>query len=152
EQRAALAIVRSLGSADYACEVGSVSGRSLAGSSRYARGEVALPDSRRDPSGFVRQLAAYVGAHGIEVVLPVSESSMLALLAEREAVPAEIPFAGEAVFRSICDKPRVLEAASHLGIRVPKQRFLASPSDTAGALDTLPIVLKPHASVVTDSS
>jgi len=97
-------------------------------------------------------LAAYVEEHRIGVVLPVSEASMLALLARRETVSAVIPFADEAVFRSICDKPSVLEAAARLGIRVPRQRCIASPSDTADVLDALPTVLKPHASVVTDSS
>src|SRR5690606_18283425 len=52
EQRAALAIVRSLGRAGYRPFVCSTRGGTLAGASRYSASEAAVPDPLREPAAF----------------------------------------------------------------------------------------------------
>lgn len=149
EQRAALAIVRSLGSAGYRCLVGSTSGRSLAGASRHAQKEIVLPDPGRAPGAYAATVEAVVRTEGVDLLIPVSEAAIHAVLRARDAIPARIPFPELAAFEAICDKARVLEAATAVGISVPRQVEVASADDGVAARLSFPIVLKPARSVYT---
>lgn len=148
-ERAALAVVRSLGRAGYRVIVGSRTGRSLAGASRHAALDLPLPDALVDPEAFVTTLAEAVRTHRADILLPVSEASLLAVLGQRERFPgAAIPFPSLPIFQRICDKARVLQEAELVGLRVPRQVTVAMP----GAIlpyDRLrfPLVLKPSRSV-----
>lgn len=151
EQRAALAVVRSLAAAGHAVYACSPRAASLAGASRHCRGHAAVPDPLREPAAYVEALRALVRRHGVEVVVPITESSLLAVLPERESLGARLPFAGRAEFERICDKAAVMEAARAAGIGVPEQRNVASVEE-ARTLDPaglrFPLVLKPSRSVV----
>lgn len=149
EQRAALAIVRSIGRAGYRCVVCSTTGRSLAGASRFASKEVRVPDPAGDPVAHTRAVEAIVRDHGIDLLIPVTDASLLSLLPGRACIDARIPFPDIATFRAVCDKGRVLQAARDLGIRVPRQRVIDSQSDQDELVADLPVVLKPTRSVYT---
>jgi predicted ATP-grasp superfamily ATP-dependent carboligase len=151
DQRASLAVVRSLGAAGYRCVVTSPKRRSIAGSSRYAAREVEVPDALSDPAAFAHTVEALIGEEAAALLIPIAEPAMLALLAERARfAPAVIPFPDAAAFRAVSDKQRLLEEASRLGISIPAQRVLP---DSASALsfdvDSMryPVVLKPARSV-----
>lgn len=156
DERAALAVVRSLGRAGYAVHVCSTRGRSLAGASRHCVGEERVPDPLRAPGDFVDALERYARRVHARVLLPISEASVLAVLAERARFAGiSVPFPEEAAFHGVCDKPRVLEVARALGIAVPEQRVLAAAED----IDDLdpdavryPVVVKPGRSVAGDGS
>ncbi|HEU4649500.1 MAG TPA: hypothetical protein VFS33_10610, partial [Gemmatimonadales bacterium] len=91
EQRAALAVVRSLGRAGLRPVVCSTSGRSLAGRSRYAAVEVAVPDPLREPGNFADAVAQVARREQVALVLPIAEPAMLALLAARDTLlPARV--------------------------------------------------------------
>jgi predicted ATP-grasp superfamily ATP-dependent carboligase len=151
EQRAALAAVRSLARAGHTVYACSVRPRSLAGASRHCRGHATVPDPLRDPAGFVAALRDLVRRHGVEVLLPITEPSLLAVLPERDSLGVQVPFAGLEEFERICDKAAVMEAARAVGIGVPEQRRVGS-AEEARALDPagmrFPLVLKPSRSVV----
>ncbi len=149
EQRAALAIVRSLGSGGYRCIVCSATGRSLAGASRFAAFELAVPDPTVDPGGYALAVQALVHERQIELLIPVTEASLLALLPVRSCISARIPFPDADLFRAISDKSRVLEVAPGAGIRVPSQTVIASPAERDELQPALPLVLKPSRSVYT---
>ena len=151
EQRAALAIVRSLGRAGYRCIVGSVSGTSLAGASRHCALEVALPDPLRAPEEFAREIERLVADHAVRLAIPVGEAAMLALLPARQRLaPAVIPFGELDSFRRLSDKAELLDVAKTLGIAIPAQCILANRGD-AGRIDlgrlSCPLVLKPARSI-----
>lgn len=151
EQRAALALVRSLGRAGCGVHVCSPRPRSLAGASRFARTETRVPDALTDPEGYAAAVRALVERVGAEVLLPVAEPSLLALLPPGRLSPGVLlPFPSEAAFRAVSDKRRVLEAAAEAGIAVPAQTVLAGPEDVA-LLDVegcrFPLVVKPARSV-----
>ncbi|HSU13288.1 ATP-grasp domain-containing protein [Longimicrobium sp.] len=150
EQRAALAIVRSLGAAGHRVFVCSARGRSLAGASRHSSGQARVPDPLRDPAAFVDAIADLAARWGIGTLLPVSEAALLALLPERDRFAGiRIPFPPAETFRRICDKAEVAAAAARLGIAVPEQRVARSADDVAEAARELrfPLVLKPARSV-----
>ena len=151
EQRAALAIVRSLGRAGYRCVVTSASGSSIAGASRHCAAEAAVPDPLRAPDDFAGEIERLVSRHGARLVIPVGEAAMLALLPVRERLaPAIIPFGELESFRRLSHKAELLEVARALGVAIPAQRVLASSAD-ARDLDfralSYPLVLKPARSI-----
>lgn len=151
EQRAALAVVRSLGRAGYRPFVASSAGRSLAGASRYAAGEARLPDSLGDPAGFSQAVSELAGRRGAKLVLPVTDAALLALLPVRERLSgAGLPFADVDRFRRISDKALLLRTAPEVGIAVPRQCEVfdraAAEAAAKGGL-RYPLVLKPARSV-----
>ena len=152
EQRAALAVVRSLGNAGYHPVVCSARRHSLAGASRHARSESRVPDPLGSPEAFTEAVERLVHTVDARLVLPVSEAALLALVPERERLrPAIIPFPDAARVRRICDKGTVLEVAQGLGISIPRQvRLEVPPAPTTvhpGEL-AYPVVVKPVRSVI----
>ncbi len=149
EQRAALAITRSLGRAGCRVRVVSRSGRSLAGASRHAGGDYALPDPLTDPRSFAEGLEDTVRASGAEVLIPVTEPSLLAALPLRDAFDCLLPFPDIQRFRQASDKGEVARLAREVGIAVPEQVEVPG-RDWEGDLPGEPgasYVLKPSRSV-----
>ena len=151
EQRAALAVVRSLGRAGYPVHVCSVARRSLAGGSRYALGESLVPSPLQDADGFARAVAALLARIGSTILLPVTEASALAILERRDAFAGvTIPLPSLDRFRAICDKEAVLREAEKIGFSVPRQQVLSEADSLSRALEGLsfPLAIKPARSVV----
>lgn len=153
EQRAALALTRSLGAKGHSVIVGSVQPRPLAGASRFCRGTLQLPDPLAGPGDFIDAVQHAVQRLDIDVLVPVTEAALLAVLPRRETLNrVQVPFPPIDAFRRASDKALVTTAAADLGIRVPAQRVLTDPRTIREDLGTIryPIVLKPHRSVVND--
>lgn len=149
EQRAALATVRSLGAAGHRVHVVASRARSLSGASRWCASESVLPDPLRQSAAFASRLAELAESLGADVLLPVSEAALLAVLPVRARFRAAIPFPALERFDAICDKARVLEAARAQGIAVPAQRRIESAGEAPGSWEgRYPVVLKPSRSVV----
>src|SRR5262245_21219376 len=112
EQRAALVCVRSLGAAGHRVIVGSSRSKSIAGASRFANDRVGLPDPLSQPNAFLSSVADVVRDQGVEVLLPVTEQSLLPVLGARERFPnVTIPFARLDQFERISNKAALIEAA-----------------------------------------
>jgi len=149
EQRAALALVRSLGRAGHRVHVASRDGRSLAGASRYAVADHATPDPLASPHEHVATLRALVTRLGVDVLVPVTEASLAATLGEREQLGAIVPFPSFAAFAAISDKARLLAEAPRVGIAAPAATEVQSAAEAkrrAGELH-FPVVVKPSRSV-----
>jgi len=150
EQRAALAIVRSLGDS-YRCVVTASSSAALAGSSRFCARTVVVPDPLRRSREFAEAVCDLAAAEGASLVLPVTEAALAAILPVKfRLAPAIVPFPDIDRFAALSDKKKLLEEASRLGIAVPKQQILASRA----AVEELrfdeiqfPVVLKPSRSL-----
>ncbi len=149
DERAALAITRSLGRAGWRIIACGARRTSLAGRSRLASRSEQLPDPLRAPDAFAEKIAALATRESARYVIPVGEASLLALLPWRDRLPpGAIPWPDIEVVRAICDKRRVLEAAPAFGIGVPRQVIIAAPG-LAPSFDELrfPVVAKPARSV-----
>ena len=151
DERAALAVVRSLGRAGYRVHVCGSKRRTLASVSRHAAAAFAAPDPLRAPHDFVAAVAAYVRTHAIDVILPIAEPALLAVLDARPCFgAAAIPFPSIETFRAASDKAALMGVASELGLAVPRQWELAT-SDALAHLDVsalpYPVVIKPGRSV-----
>jgi len=152
EQRAALACVRSLGAAGHKVIVASPRTRSIAGASRFAQAHIRVPDPLADPDGFLTAVTEIVHGSGVQVLLPMTEQSLLPVLGARERFPdVVIPFARLDQFERISNKELVTAAARNLGIAIPEQHTLQKPGDDGG-MDAsrirYPVVVKPARSVV----
>jgi len=84
EERAALAVVRSLGQSGYPVFVCSTRRSPLAGASRYCCGHAAVPHPLHEPDGFSSVVVGLVEQWGIGALLPITEASLLALLSTRD--------------------------------------------------------------------
>jgi predicted ATP-grasp superfamily ATP-dependent carboligase len=152
EQRAALACVRSLGRAGHRLIVASSRPRSLAGASRFANAYVQVPDSLSQPEGFLTRISEVARQRSVQVLLPITEQSLLPILAAPERFPGStIPFARLDQFERISDKGEVMSIARSLNIAVPDQHTLITPADrehpTLSQI-SFPVVIKPARSVV----
>ncbi len=153
EERAALAVARSLGRAGHHVIVGSPRRRSLAGASRFVRERALLPDPLAAPGAYADAVDRAIGGTGAEVLLPISEASLLALLPRAPQLGVIVPMPTLAAFERSRDKAVVLEVARGLGIGVPAQRVAASPADVPRPEEIrFPVVLKPARSVIEDLS
>lgn len=151
DERAALAVVRSLGAAGYRCVVTSSSRQSIAGGSRFVARAVRVPSALQMPGQFTEAIVDLAAAEKAVVVLPIAEQSLLTLLPVRaQLFPAIIPFSDIDTFRALTDKEQLLREAARLGIAIPSQEIVRHPDDI-GLSDLYrldyPIVLKPARSV-----
>ncbi|MGH7719608.1 MAG: ATP-grasp domain-containing protein [Gemmatimonadaceae bacterium] len=156
EQRASLALVRSLGRAGYEVYVCAPRARSLAGSSRYVRATATAADPLHAPEQFLRDVISLVQRWRVHFLVPVSEGALRVLLPARGSLGnVIIPFADADTFARISDKALLLEAAPRYGVAVPRQRVAATREDAlallAGPLE-YPLVIKPARSVVDDGA
>ena len=150
EQRSALALTRSLGRTGHRVIVAASEGSSLAGASRYAADHIVVPNALENPTAFGDAIVGAVRHFSADILLPVTEASLLAMLPRRESVrPCIVPFASTEGFIEICDKSLVLEAASRHGIATPRQHVLRSQAELARLNGDLrfPVVVKPARSV-----
>jgi predicted ATP-grasp superfamily ATP-dependent carboligase len=151
EQRATLAVVRSLGAAGHTVHVCASRPSSLAGASRFASSEHMVANALADPARFTSDVCDLMLQLDIDTLVPMTEPALLALLPERDRLSnVLIPFADADVFSAISDKQAVLAAAARAGIATPEQTVLddaSSAFDTASI--TYPVVVKPARSVST---
>ena len=149
DQRAALAVVRSLGRAGHRVIVGGARRRSLAGASRYCAGHVILPDPLAEPEQFAREVIAATAREGVNALVPVTESALLAILAHRSRLgDCLVPFADLATFQRVSDKAEVLRVAAGEGIAIPAQAVLEKFGEPLPAeMPPFPLVIKPSRSV-----
>jgi len=156
EQRSSLAAVRSLGRAGHEVHVVSELGRSLAGASRFAREDVRVPSPLSEPAAYADAVGRAIERARIDVLLPMTDPALLALLPERGRWPdTAVPFPDAEIYRRVSDKGALLERAASLGLAVPDEVRIDRPETAAevageaaaGAL-SFPVVLKPSRSVV----
>ena len=151
EQRAALAVVRSLGRAGHTVVVTAERARSLAGQSRYAAAQEPVPDPLASPEQYASALAGIVAQRGVQVVLPITDASLLAALRARTRFgSAAIPFPDLDRVRLVNDKALLMSRAPEAGIAVPRQLVLetaAQRSPLPQAELRFPLVIKPSRSV-----
>ena len=150
-QRAALAVVRSLGRAGHAVFTASGNARSIAGASRFCRNDAAVADPLTEPLAFLRDIERLVAEQRIDILLPVTEAAFLALLPARSHFGDRlVPAPDVESFNAICDKSHVLHTARRLGIETPVQHILNDRvAAQAFAHHELryPVVLKPSRSI-----
>lgn len=150
ENRAALAVTRSLGRAGHDVFVGERHVPSLAQASRFCARSVLYPDPVAGSDEFLDRLAGLVQEHRIDVLIPVSDITTLLLTRHRDRFPAScaIPFAGGDVVERAADKVDLVRTATRLGVPVPKTVVVCDPVRMPEHDLVFPVVVKPRRSRV----
>ena len=152
-ERVALAVARSLVRARHSVWVAAPTRLSLAGVSRGVRSCVLAADPLTDPAGYAAELARIARDHSADVLLPMTDPSLEAVLTHAAALPGRLalPFPDLATYRTASDKERVLTLAQDCGYDVPDTRIIPTLGDAEAAVPDrgfFPAVVKPHRSVV----
>ena len=141
-QRATLAVVRSLGRKGVSVTIGEAHRQSLAATSRYCSREFIYPSPETDPGGFQMALLQYLHAQPHEILLPMTDIT-------RDLAPlATVALPSPEVFARAADKGELLRLAQLQDIPIPRTQF----ADTVEAVArispdlTYPVVLKPRQS------
>jgi predicted ATP-grasp superfamily ATP-dependent carboligase len=148
--RAALAVTRSLGRLGHHVVVGERRSPALAQTSRFCAARFTYPDPVSQPDAFADRLLGAVREHRADALIPMADVTTFSVLrrrAEFEAVCA-LPLAPTAAIDRAADKAATLETARELGLPVPRTARADGPG-TLPALDfPYPVVVKPHRSRV----
>ena len=152
DNRAALAITRSLGRKGHRIVVGEKTLPSLSSVSRYCSEGWMYPDPLKRPDDFLDDLLRTVKARGIDVLLPVTEitTGLMTENAGKLDGSCRLPFPENNAFRTASNKLEILRLAERLGVPVPPTRVLQEKDVDAFTLSGLsfPVVVKPHRSRV----
>lgn len=154
EQRAALAVVRSLGSAGYRVHVAASHPRPLAGASRHARTVHWVPDPLPHPGLHASGLAQVARRIHAAAVLPVTDASVQAALGNASGFGESVlPFPAPRAFARASRKDRLRKLAREVGFAVPLQEMVPDrPHLERLDLDALPypVTVKSASSLVAD--
>ncbi len=151
-ERAALAVTRSLGRQGVRVVVGAETARSLAGASRYCTGIWQYPPPLSDPSRFVSSLVDAVDLLGITAIMGVTDSTTQVLAEKRGEFHASITkgIPSSESYDLVSNKYRLMNLAHELEIPFPKTVFVPDGNIVAllDQVTAYPVVVKPGRSLV----
>ena len=154
DQISTLAVVRSMGRMGHSVVVGASSASAVAFTSRYCRDSFVYPDPMVDPDGFRTEVLRQVGAGAYELVIPVTDRTIVPLMEIREQVEdqALLAMASSEALDVVLSKERTTELAESLGVPVPRSTAISERSGepTVPWEATFPLVVKPDRSKVWD--
>jgi D-aspartate ligase len=154
EGRGSLAACRSLSRAGYRV-LGVSSSRFAPGSwSRACDRRIVLPDPRRGHAGYVQALADAIAGEGVDVLVPGSDATLVAVSAHRDVLAPHVDLrlpTHDVVLR-VTDKAAIGDAASAVGLAAPTTIACTALEDVRAAAGELgyPFVLKPQRSATFD--
>ncbi|MGH9347832.1 MAG: ATP-grasp domain-containing protein, partial [Vicinamibacterales bacterium] len=149
ENRAALAVTRSLGRAGHDVVVGEKHSPSLAQTSRYCAARSVYPDPVSSSGEFIEYLAAVVRDQSIDVLLPVADITTFLITRHRDRFrPCAVPFADADIVERAANKVDLVQTAMRLGVPVPCTVVVGDPARIPGHDLGFPLVIKPRQSKV----
>jgi predicted ATP-grasp superfamily ATP-dependent carboligase len=148
---AALAFTRSLGRAGHQLSVG-VDRKSFASAcySRYCKRCFRYSPAPEQPDSFAEEILAFCTREQIELVLPMTDWTMVPISRVRERFPAScnVALPPRPAMVAASDKFHTVELARSLGIPVPRTSLVSSVDELEGLRDlTFPVVVKDRYSI-----
>jgi predicted ATP-grasp superfamily ATP-dependent carboligase len=151
DNRATLAVTRSLGRAGHRVIVGEKRGLSLAQTSRYCAGRWLYPDPVTQGEAWVESVLEALREHRIDVLLPVADITTFLVVHHRARFEAlcALPLASTEALEQAADKAGLLARAQRLGVLTPRSVLIERAGEPLAAHDLgYPLVVKPHRSRV----
>jgi len=146
----AIAMIRSLGRRGHRVIAADSEPGSLGFRSRYTDRICLYPSPTKDPRGFVTALLDAVSAEQVDLLIPVTDDTILPLSAGRELFNGSCRLALPAAdaLEITTNKMKTLELAARLGVPTPRTAVATSVEEAcdAAAQFEWPIVIKPLAS------
>lgn len=143
--RSALAVARSLHARGIDVIALSAEGEGYATRSRAIRRVYGAPPPAGDAAGFAQAVRHVAIAHGVSLVMPITDDDLLALDLQRDTLAGlRLAMAPAAAVRNVLDKRANLALAGSLGVPVPRSFELHDLGQLPEMIETLgwPIVMK----------
>jgi predicted ATP-grasp superfamily ATP-dependent carboligase len=146
----AIAFLRSLGQKGWRVVAADADERSAGFRSRYAAERVVYPSPRASPRAFVEFLHAWLTAHPVDLVVPVTDECIHPLAHQRARFEGltRLAIASDEALATVTDKHATLELARRLGVPFPETRVVSTRAEARAAAASLrfPLVVKPSVS------
>ncbi len=146
----AIAFIRSLGRSGWRVVATDSIPGSIGFRSRYAEHHAVYPNPEHAPAAFVEWMLAIVREQQVNLVVPITDTTMLPL-SDAEAAFAglcKLALPAPDALRMVTDKQKTLDLAESLGIPTPKTRLVTTVEEACDTIASFgfPLVLKPRAS------
>jgi len=153
ENRSSLAVTRSLGKKGCYVVVTGVSRSNIASNSSFCRAAYHIPNPLVDGQEYVEEIKAIVKKEKIDVIFPMTETSIYLLNPIRESLPCNVILAcpQEDKMKIVSNKVSLCQLAEKLNVPIPRTLFIGSPVDLITRLDEIdhyPVVVKPALSKI----
>jgi predicted ATP-grasp superfamily ATP-dependent carboligase len=152
ELMSAVAVIRSLGRAGWTVVAVSTDPGAPGLRSRYTSVPLVLGAPDMTPAEESDRLLRVAAEHAVDVLIPVTDNTLLALSAVRDRLPAgcTLATADPEALHATMDKAATLSLAASLGIPFPDVAHVTSVTEALDAADGLgwPVVVKPRFSRV----
>ncbi len=146
DQRATLAVVRSLGRHSLSVVVGERFGSSLAGVSRYCSEQWRYPSPLEEPERFQQALLDRVHGQAYELLIPMTDLTCILVSEIQEELEQHVRVAlpEPGVFDRTSNKAELVRLALSLGVPVPATTFITELDQVAAIAPGLvyPVVVK----------
>ncbi len=149
-QNAALASIRSLHAAGWRVTAVDHDPRARGLASRAADRKVIAPHAPAGkPEAYAAWVVDYLAKHRTDVLLPITDAAIFALLPQREKLETltALPWPASDALRAAADKNATFALARQLGVATPALRTVARDEPPPADL-VYPVVVKPRASLV----
>ena len=135
-QRSALAAVRSLGKRNLTVYTADDSIDSLAGASRYTYKNFQIVSPQSSVKQFIEQLSDLIESENIDVLLPMTDASIQAVLLNRTGLPdVRLPYPDYDLYESVSNKASLFKYATEANIPSPLTYYIED-------IGTIPDILK----------
>ena len=150
EQRASLAITRSLGRKKLSIIVGSEKSEPLSGASRYCSQYFQYTSPYKSQHKFLEDIIRVINDNRVILLIPVTDISMYTVLKNIKEFPSYlgIPFASFEKYQLASNKIWLIKKAMELNIPVPASIFIDDKSTEIPCELNYPVVLKPVSSMI----
>ena len=151
DQLSTLAVVRSLGRHGCAVTAAAASPHAIAFQSRYASQRLIYPDPLQQHRAFLEWLTNTLTNHSFDLMIPVTDRSIVPILTIRNALEALSPIAiaPNPVMEQVVSKCRMHSLARKAGLDVPESWIIKAPAalDTIDPRNGFPLVVKAERSL-----
>ncbi len=148
---ASLTILRSLSKAGIHCDLSSALNKPLCSSSRYAKKTFRYPDPLTDKNHFVEEIARLIEKEHYDLVIPVTERSLIPLSEsdEMNAYRKYLAICEHKNLIKVLDKATTLEIAKQNHVSIPFSHTINTLSELTTLLAEIdyPVVIKPGQSI-----
>lgn len=152
DERAALAVTRSLGRQGIEVVVGATQTPSLAGASRYCAESFVSPSPVENPDGYVASLLNVVRGKNIGMIFPLTDLAMTLVGAARSQFEPQVtlPIPSMTAYERLSDKYALMQLATQVQVPIPDTVFVPAGGLTEAVLEQVtvyPVVVKPARSM-----
>ena len=151
DQLSTLAVVRSLGRHGCAVTAAAASPHAIAFQSRYASQHLIYPDPLQQHRAFLEWLTTTLTHHSFDLMIPVTDRSIVPILTIRNSLEALSPIAiaPNPVMEQVVSKCRMHSLALEAGLDVPESWIIKAPAalDAIEPRNGFPLVVKAERSL-----